>query len=873
MKTGYKRIGTLGAAFLLSVSLAAGAAAAQAQAQTEEQSALVTESMTSEREKAQQEFLDIFTQRFAFEGEGTREKPFLINDYEDLCRLRDSVNVGVTYETVCFRQTAPIEMEDENWTPIGDRSEQLVFKGTYDGGGFGLSGVCIDTEKAALFGYLDGTVQNLGIESGLIRGTDAAAIAASAGSQSKIINCYNLAEIRGENSAAGIVTDSSGSLLYCRNLGKLEAGTEETFVAGICHKGSASIRDCSAARQQQNVTPAFFTGELIHVSSTDSDEQMERSIQSGYGNWADYRKLELVQLSDLVQMNCQEGRLFFEGDGPEKVFLSESRIGDLPPLCLGGCALLVLILVAWKTLSSGKMSEKTEAKSEAGAKKDQKKSGKAAGLKRTEEKGSAETVTAGSGTADGSEKTDGSEKAARRRLRICQAAGCVLTLTLTFGGFTAICSVMKNKNRDGIVNYKHFYEQEAGSTDVLFLGSSKMGMNIDGETLWTRYGLTSYDLWAGYQTFWSTYDFLTEAIRVSKPRVAVLDVSAFSYGSDYSTGHKKILNTFGLKMGPAKLQAVLHSCEAEELSDYLLEFPLFHERYANLTETDFKEPAIHFNMGYNSRYGRKDIAYDLSGLEDLSMRAPDEKELYYLQKIIDLCKEEEIELLLIKTQSPTWSKEKGLYNFTRWFAGENDVPYLDLNELQEETGFTSQDFMPDAVHLNMYGGRKNAEYLGRYILENFQVDTEKTETLQDKWNETAAIITNSFIRVIDDNEDYFDELRRDKKTVIAVPYGMNGKKTKSYRRLFDQLVGTEYECWDKADYCYGEEEQRTFQLGSTELTVTKEYDQMIIDVKNDKKVTMTESGTAIIVYDEVTDRLVDIALFTESKDYKIVHGY
>lgn len=51
-----------------------------------------------------------------FEGEGTAESPYLIDDVEDLKLLAQKVNGGVTYEGKHFQLTANIDLKNEPWT-------------------------------------------------------------------------------------------------------------------------------------------------------------------------------------------------------------------------------------------------------------------------------------------------------------------------------------------------------------------------------------------------------------------------------------------------------------------------------------------------------------------------------------------------------------------------------------------------------------------------------------------------------------------------------------------------------------------------------------------------------------------------------------
>lgn len=55
-------------------------------------------------------------------------------------------------------------------------------------------------------------------------------------------------------------------------------------------------------------------------------------------------------------------------------------------------------------------------------------------------------------------------------------------------------------------------------------GSSHAHCTVDHGLLWDQYGIAGYTLSAGSQRLDSTYYFLKEAIRVQKPKIAVVEV-------------------------------------------------------------------------------------------------------------------------------------------------------------------------------------------------------------------------------------------------------------------------------------------------------------------------------------------------------------
>ncbi|MBR7112067.1 MAG: InlB B-repeat-containing protein [Clostridia bacterium] len=104
----------------------------------------------------------------SFVGSGTTADPYQINSAADLAYLASSVNSGESYAGKYFVLNTNINLNSKSWTPIGTKNKP--FAGTFDGNGkkiYNLS-VTMDTAYAGLFGYVSGTLKNLGVFSGTL---------------------------------------------------------------------------------------------------------------------------------------------------------------------------------------------------------------------------------------------------------------------------------------------------------------------------------------------------------------------------------------------------------------------------------------------------------------------------------------------------------------------------------------------------------------------------------------------------------------------------------------------------------------------------------------------------------------------------------
>lgn len=346
-----------------------------------------------------------------------------------------------------------------------------------------------------------------------------------------------------------------------------------------------------------------------------------------------------------------------------------------------------------------------------------------------------------------------------------------LFLSVVITGFWYSNQILIMKRTDGITTIKELYAQQEDSIDVLMLGSSHCGMNLDTEVLWSEYGISSYALWGSVQPFWNSYYFLQDALKTQNPKVVLLETYAATLDFEYSDDARQITNVLGMKWSKEKLNAIKTSAPQDRWKDLILGLPLYHSRYSELTQNDFRyfpwSSGLTLNKGTGYRYG--DSAYDLLDVSNITEEKPlHEKEEIYLKKIIELCKDEDIPLLLITTPSVQRAAEQPYYNSVSRIAHQYDVPYYNFNLMDNETFLSGEDFWNDDSHVNTRGARKISKYLGRILKDNYQLDDHRGDSNYSSWEENAINIQNNYLQEITETTDYFDELKRNDRTIMII---------------------------------------------------------------------------------------------------------
>ena len=170
-------------------------------------------------------------------GSGTEEDPYQINTATDLAYLASSVNAGESYEGKYFILNVDINLNSNSWTPIGTKT--APFAGVFDGNGKEIRqlSVTLDTAYAGLFGYVSGTVKNLGVVSGTVapKSTVASTYVGSLVGYltGTIDNCYSMAS----------VSVSITNIVYAGGLVGLvdaSAAVRDSYASGVVNATSSN---------------------------------------------------------------------------------------------------------------------------------------------------------------------------------------------------------------------------------------------------------------------------------------------------------------------------------------------------------------------------------------------------------------------------------------------------------------------------------------------------------------------------------------------------------------------------------------------------------------------------------------------------------
>lgn len=290
-----------------------------------------------------------------------------------------------------------------------------------------------------------------------------------------------------------------------------------------------------------------------------------------------------------------------------------------------------------------------------------------------------------------------------------------------------------------------YYVQEKDH-DVIFIGDCEVYTNFSPAVLWEEYGINSYIRGSAEQLLWQSYYLLEETLTYEKPKVVVFSVLAMMFNEPQKESYNR-MTLDSMRWSASKIECIKASMTDEEhFIEYVFPILRYHERWNQLTEEDFKYFWDSGTVTFNGYYMRTDVlpAENVPGGRVLADYQFGETAYAYLDKMVQLCEEKDVELVLIKAPSlyPYW--------YEQWdqqiveYAEEHQLKYYNLLEAAGEIGLDySTDTYDAGLHLNIYGAEKLSHYFGEILANDLGLTSRKEEqALALRWQEKLNAYQN-----------------------------------------------------------------------------------------------------------------------------------
>lgn len=296
-----------------------------------------------------------------------------------------------------------------------------------------------------------------------------------------------------------------------------------------------------------------------------------------------------------------------------------------------------------------------------------------------------------------------------------------------------------------------FYKQDKETIDVMYLGASGVYTGVSPFEIYQEDGITGYSLSTPGQKIWSSYYLIKEALKTQKPKMIFLESGEIfnSAKNEQELNKRNVIDT--MKFGKNKLEMI--NDEIYGFSNWQklgCVFPIlrYHGRWDKIDQNDARKLVCRGENTYKgylleSRIkklaGRnKKIKSEKEELnenfDEIKTSDVSEDAKKYIQKILEICNQNEIKLVLLKIPEPTyWSVEKSASVYK--YAEEINVQYIDLNYDENINIDWDKDTQDEGNHLNIYGAEKVGKYIATYLKNNYNLDDHRNDEKYQKWND------------------------------------------------------------------------------------------------------------------------------------------
>ncbi len=332
--------------------------------------------------------------------------------------------------------------------------------------------------------------------------------------------------------------------------------------------------------------------------------------------------------------------------------------------------------------------------------------------------------------------------------------GCLILLSLYI-----LQRLLTPKYMSGVVEGSLIeeYYKEKSHHDVVLIGDCEVYENISPITLWQKYGITSYIRGSAQQLIWQSYYLLEETLKYEKPKVVVFNVLSMKYNEPQKEAYNR-MTLDGMKMSSTKLKSVkASSMKDENMADYLFPILRYHSRWSQLKEDDFKYLFNKDKISHNGYYMRADVrpANTFPKAPVLGDYQFGKNSYDYLDRMVKLCKENNIKLILIKapTLYPYW--------YPQWdtqieeYSKKHDVKYINFLKTADKNGIDyKKDTYDGGLHLNVSGAEKLADYFGSILSKEYKLEDHRNdEKLNKIWEKKMDFYNEK-------KKQQYDEIRK-----------------------------------------------------------------------------------------------------------------
>lgn len=365
--------------------------------------------------------------------------------------------------------------------------------------------------------------------------------------------------------------------------------------------------------------------------------------------------------------------------------------------------------------------------------------------------------------------------------KIGKSIAFLMILVLVLAGANTILlpkTYINNSIWPSTSKFNQFYDMDEDSIDVLFIGSSVVANAFSPQEIYDSYGIRSYNLASQQQSVFFNYFWLKEALKTQSPKVVVMDTKFLftlhpesPVNTTEGIGREIVDNMHWSKNKIDMIDALTDLDDSQSKLSFYLTNIRYHSRWTELDESDFNLSLSDSDLlkGQSIITGYGEDSYTPFVPENTEIRAElDPVMEEYFGKIADLCRENEIQLVLVSLPDVMTD---AMNNRLTDLASQYGINYYNFCTAAQYNAIGAQLPKENVVeHENIWGAIK----MSRYMASILQADYGVASVSDRQWDETSPyykhLLNSAELQHIEDLDEYLGILNSDVDyvTFIAV---------------------------------------------------------------------------------------------------------
>jgi hypothetical protein len=354
----------------------------------------------------------------------------------------------------------------------------------------------------------------------------------------------------------------------------------------------------------------------------------------------------------------------------------------------------------------------------------------------------------------------------------------------------------------------HDMYAQKGGIEVALIGASHALYGFDTQVIDTALDVNCFNLGSASQKVMDSYYLLKEMYRENKPKLVVIELTYAMYtkfsGYDNPTSSMILYDYY--RLGANKLEYLDAAFVPSDYVNLFMKAYRYRSRFPEIFDTLEKKLTsgyMSYDPGSSSyedeRYISKGFVSHEGGFEEggLGRVTPykwDENNLNadefgYLERIIQLCRDNGSEVVLISTPLPmatllTLGNYGDVHQYFTALAEKYEAPYFDFNLVRDELYARPDTDYFDTNHLNGKGAAAFSAALCK-VLNRYQTG----EDMSDWFYPDFGALEKDYNRIA----NVYLQAKRDKDTVNLTAKAYYGSDVQpEYRFLYRETGETDY---------------------------------------------------------------------------------